>query len=286
MDRSVQRSDIARLTPSDWLAKLVASVSGAKVDGLRYPAFPDEGVQRQFVGSSNVDALGEGFSFYQFVLSHLKGLRYRFSRGRGYLDFGAGWGRIGRFFLRDFDRSDMAGVDIDAAMVEFCQHGDLPGVYSKIENGGALPFKTGSFRLITAYSVFTHLPPALFEAWMIELLRVLAPGGVMVFTVEPLRFLDFIESINAETTESEWHRSLAGYKSELARMRSEVASQGIAYMATGGGNIRTPEVYGEAVVSRAYLENLVKPYGRLVDYIDDGSRFWQAVAVVQRTRRR
>ena len=286
MDRSVQRSDVLRLTSPDWFAKLVSSASDVNVEGLRYPGFPDEGVQRQFVGSSNADALGEGFNFYQFVLSRLKGLRYRFCRARNYLDFGAGWGRIGRFFLHDFERSDMFGVDIDAGMVEFCQTADLPGSFLRIDNGSPLPFKSASFRLITAYSVFTHLPPALFEAWMAELLRVLAPGGVLVFTVESLRFLDFIESIDPATIESEWHRSLAGYKSELVRMRSEVESDGIAYMATGGGDIRTPDVYGEAVVSRSYLENLVRPYGCLVDYIDDGSRFWQAVAVVQRTGRR
>jgi SAM-dependent methyltransferase len=285
MERSVQRSDVSRLSPPDWFAKLVSSASEASVDGLRYPGFPDEGVQRQFVGSSNAAALGEGSSFYQFVLSHLRGLRYRFCGARGYLDFGAGWGRIGRFFLRDFERSDMFGVDIDAGMVEFCKRADLPGAFLQIENGKALPFEKGRFRLVTAYSVFTHLPPALFAAWMAELLRVLAPGGMLVFTVESLRFLDFIETIDPETTESEWHKSLAGYKSELTRMRSEVDAGGIAYMATGGGDVRTPEVYGEAVVSRAYLENLVKPYGRLVDYIDDGSRFWQAVVVVQRTGR-
>jgi ubiquinone/menaquinone biosynthesis C-methylase UbiE len=284
MNRLLQRADVKTLSRDQWRDKLVASVEDRVLDGVRYPGFPDESIQRQFVGSSNADAIGEGFSFYDHVHGQMGGRKYKASRGQRYLDFGAGWGRIGRFFLRDFERGDMAGVDIDDKMVAFCQEAEVPGLFMGIANGEALPFADGSFRLITAYSVFTHLPRNLFEAWMAELLRVLAPGGLLAFTVEPERFLDFIAAIDETQSDSDWHRSLASYKVELPRMRAEVAKTGIAYMATGGGDMRTPDVYGEAVVSRAYLEKLVKPRGRLVDYVDDASRFWQAVAVVQRTR--
>ena len=286
MSRSVQRADIRSLSHDEWHKRLVASIEGAVIDGVRYPGFPDESIQRQFVGSSNADALGEGFNFYQHVHQHLAGRKHQRCKAQRYLDFGSGWGRIGRFFLRDFERGDMAGVDIDEKMVGFCRDADAPGLFLEIANGRPLPFADGAFRLITAYSVFTHLPRALFEAWMAELLRVLAPGGLLVFTVEPVRFLDFIESIDEANCESQWHQGLASYKSELPRMRAEVAQAGITYVATGGGDMRTPDVYGEAGVTPAYLETLVKPRGRLLDYVDDPARFWQAVAVVQRTSRR
>jgi ubiquinone/menaquinone biosynthesis C-methylase UbiE len=286
MSRLLQRADIRQLTRDEWRDRLVASVEQPVLDDLRYPGFPAESIQRQFVGSSNADALGEGFNFYEHVHQHLLGRKHQRCKAQRYLDFGSGWARIGRFFLRDFERGDMAGVDIDAKMVDFCREAEAPGLFLEIANGQPLPFADGAFRLITAYSVFTHLPQPLFEAWMAELLRVLAPGGLLVFTVEPERFLDFIGSIDETNCESQWHQSLASYKSELPRMRSEVARTGITYVATGGGDMRTPDVYGEAVVSPAYLEKLVKPRGRLVDYVDDGARFWQAVAVVQRTSRR
>jgi len=53
----------------------------------------------------------------------------------------------------------MVGVDIDPDMVAFCAGANLPGRFETIANGQPLAFADGSFRLITAYSVFTHLPP-------------------------------------------------------------------------------------------------------------------------------
>jgi SAM-dependent methyltransferase len=45
-----------------------------------------------------------------------------------------------------------------------------------------LPYEDGSFGLIYAFSVFTHLTEALQHAWMRECARVLRPGGLLLIS--------------------------------------------------------------------------------------------------------
>lgn len=280
--RTLAHEDLRGLAPEVWLARLKRSVVERVQGGLLFPDFPSAEIQRQFVGSAYEDALDEAGVFYAFAQEAMADRAYRRSSGRGYLDFGCGWGRIGRFFLRDFAAGDMVGVDIDPDMVAFCSAADLPGRFETIANGQPLPFEDGAFRLITAYSVFTHLPPPLFRAWLGELLRVLAPGGQLVFTVEPPRFLDMIEA-SAPDAESAWIAALSVYKERLPQLRADLAKEGIAYLPSGGGDYREPDVYGEAVVTPRFVAREAAPHGGdVVRYVDDPERFWQAAVVVRK----
>ena len=87
-----------QLSDEAWFAKLIQSQSNSS---LGLPAFPSDAVQRTFVGQSGETALKEAFVFYQAVLRRL-GAEVRETN---LLDFGVGWGRIIRMFLRDTDPS-------------------------------------------------------------------------------------------------------------------------------------------------------------------------------------
>jgi hypothetical protein len=130
--------------------------------------------------------------------------------------------------------------------------------------------------------VFTHLPPHLFRAWLAELLRVLAPGGQLVFTVEPPRFLDMVEAIEPDS-DNAWMAALSIYKDQLPKLRADLASEGICYLASGGGDYREPDVYGEAVVTTQFVAKEAAPHGgEVVRYIDDPAQFWQAAVVIRK----
>ena len=280
--RRLAHADVRGLAPDVWLARLKSSVAARTQGGLLFPDFPSAEVQRQFVGSAYEDALDEAATFYAFAQEGMADRAYKRSPGRGYLDFGCGWGRIGRFFLRDFEAADMVGVDIDPGMVAFCEQADLPGRFETVVNGQPLPFAGGQFRLITAYSVFTHLPPHLFRAWLAELLRVLAPGGQLVFTVEPPRFLDMLEATEPNS-DNAWMAALAVYKDRLPQLRADLASEGIAYLPSGGGDYREPDVYGETAVTAKFVAREAAPHGgEVVRYVDDPARFWQAAVVIRK----
>ena len=282
MIRSLDHRDVRELEQGAWLERLKRSVLEPEIDGRSYPGFPEEHIQRWFVGSSYEHALEEAFHFYGFTREALK-KHARHCRANRYLDFGCGWGRVGRFFLHSFERGDMSGVDVDPDIIAFCRAANLPGDYLTIPNGEPLPFADGSFRLITAYSVFTHLPQELFTFWLNELLRVTSRGGLIVFTVEPSRFLRFVNAIDEQAPESGWHAALKAELGDLAARERELASRGFTYLRTGGGGaFRQPDVYGDAVVTPEFVAKVVRPKGRLRVYVDDPDRFWQAVVVVQR----
>jgi SAM-dependent methyltransferase len=280
--RRIAHEDLKGVAADVWLARLKRSVAERVQGGVLYPDFPSAEIQRQFVGSAYEDALDEAGRFYRFAQESMGDRGYKQSSGKGYLDFGCGWGRIGRFFLRDFSADDMVGVDIDPDMVAFCAGASLPGGFDTIVNGQPLPFADGHFRLVTAYSVFTHLPPHLFRAWLAELMRVLAPGGLLVFTVEPPRFLDFIEAADPNS-ENGWHVALSAYKDQLPRMRAELAQDGVAYLPSGGGAYRESDVYGDTTVTAKYVAKEAAPHGgEVVRYIDDPARFFQAAVVIRK----
>lgn len=283
MTRPLEHGDVRALGDDAWLEKLKRSITEPVQDGLSWPGFPDESLQKAFVGSSYEHTLQEAWNFHRFTVD--AAARWSKScRSSRYLDFGCGWGRIGRFFLREFERGDMAGVDVDPGVIDFCVGAGVPGHHLAVENGRALPFADGSFRLVTAYSVFTHLPEPLFRWWMAELLRVTAKYGLIVFTVEPPRFLDFIEAIDVEAPETGWHAALAAQRHEFPIKRQELADRGVTYLPTGGGPYRPPESYGDTVVHPRFITATVGRAGVLRSYLDDGERFWQALAVVQKTR--
>ncbi len=280
--RLLAHDDIKADAPEAWLSRLKRSVAEPVQDGLIFPGFPSADIQRQFVGSAYEDALAEASVFYAFVQEGMARRTYRAAGPGGYLDFGCGWGRIGRFFLRDFPADKMVGVDIDPDMMAFCQGANLPGSFQTIANGQPLPFADGQFRLITAYSVFTHLPPHLFKAWLSELMRVLKPGGLLVFTVEPPRFLDFLEGADP-ASDNAWLAALSAYKARIPGLREDLARDGIAYLPSGGGAYRDADVYGDTTVTAEFLTAEASGRGgELVAFIDDPTRFWQAAAMIRR----
>jgi SAM-dependent methyltransferase len=66
--------------------------------------------------------------------------------------------------------------------VRWCQQ-NLPFLHTvKNELEPPLPYADERFDLIYAYSVFTHLTEPLQHPWMEELMRVLEPGGRILFS--------------------------------------------------------------------------------------------------------
>jgi hypothetical protein len=272
---------IRLLDDRQWLDLLIRSIHEREVDGVKFPGFPEESVQRDFVGSANEPALREAFNFYCLVKNYAAAYARPIGGDHGFLDFGMGWGRFLRFFWKDVCVSNLYGCDVDADVVQTARNLGVPGNLDRLYAYGKLPYADGSLQGAMAYSVFTHLPEPVHRHWMLELARVLQPGAVFSFTVEPRRFVDFIEAVPDGTT-SGWQWALHGYAPRAAELRAMYDRGEFVYLPTGGGDFRGPAVYGDAIVPRTYLEANWAPYFAVRDYIDDPNRFWQAAVVVQR----
>lgn len=98
------------------------------------------------------------------------------------LDFASGYGRVTRFIVHDIPPERVWIADIYARGVEFQRR--RFGVHGMVSTADPADFRCDErFDAILVSSLFSHLPAATFRAWLRRLWSLLAPGGVLVFSV-------------------------------------------------------------------------------------------------------
>jgi SAM-dependent methyltransferase len=101
--------------------------------------------------------------------------------GKRLLDFGCGAGRVLRHFYEESRTASVAGCDIDAPSIEWIAL-NLPWLDAfVVDEAPPIPRPDGSYDLIWAISVFTHLTDE-WAAWLVDLHRVLAQDGMLIAT--------------------------------------------------------------------------------------------------------
>ena len=102
--------------------------------------------------------------------------------GKRVLDFGCGLGRTLRHFLDEAQVAEVWGADVDAASIEALEREFCPPLRAlQCDTDPPLALEGGSFDLIWSISVFTHLT-ANSLPWLMELHRLLKPGGLLIAT--------------------------------------------------------------------------------------------------------
>lgn len=99
-----------------------------------------------------------------------------------YLDFGGSTGRVSRHATRDPKR-EVWHCDINVNWIAWINQNfnrPIHAFQNRIQP--ALPLEDNYFDLISAYSVFTHLDQDEMT-WLLELRRILRPGGYLYLTV-------------------------------------------------------------------------------------------------------
>ncbi|TCP57168.1 methyltransferase family protein [Tamaricihabitans halophyticus] len=106
--------------------------------------------------------------------------------GQRVLDFGCGVGRLSNALTAYAE--EVTGVDIAESMIELAkeynQHGDR--IRFVHYPGGALPFPDASFDSAISLLVLQHAPPETQLAALLELRRVVRPGGVILVQIPGL----------------------------------------------------------------------------------------------------
>ena len=97
------------------------------------------------------------------------------------LDFGCGCGRVIRHLTHL--PAALHGCDTNPVGVEWCAEHLPAGRFAVNALESATEYDAGSFDLVYAFSVLTHLPLDVQLHWMRELRRVLRPGGVLVLSL-------------------------------------------------------------------------------------------------------
>jgi SAM-dependent methyltransferase len=97
------------------------------------------------------------------------------------LDFGCGSGRILRHWQRS-DRLQLHGTDYNPHLIAWCRRNYPFAEFRTNPLEGRLPYADASFDVVYAWSVFTHLSETLEDHYVVELARILRPGGLLVAT--------------------------------------------------------------------------------------------------------
>jgi ubiquinone/menaquinone biosynthesis C-methylase UbiE len=114
--------------------------------------------------------------------------------GQRILDFGCAAGRMMRWLTPFASTGEVWGADVSAEHVLWCeQHLNPPFNFIITTVTPHLPFEDNFFDLIYAGSVFTHIDD-LAKTWLMELRRVLRPGGRLYVTLHDHHALQILQN--------------------------------------------------------------------------------------------
>jgi SAM-dependent methyltransferase len=200
------------------------------------------------------------------------------------MDFGCGWGRIIRFFLKDVDPSRLFGVDSVEEMITLCRSSNRWCTFDQIPTKPPTRFQDSTFDLIYSFSVFSHLSEEMHQMWLLELYRVLKTGGLMIATT---RSREFIEQC-AKTRKlkdllllHQGSRSSASAFLDTKKSLSEFDNG--TYCFSQLVHEGEWSYWGETAIPKQYVESNWSRLFSVLDYIDDRNRCVQNVIVVCKT---
>lgn len=282
--RNIAWTRIHALSDDDWLKVLIRSVDTPAYQGFPLPGFPAEGLQTGIVGSSNESALREGFNFYRTVKTLCADQDHPLTATTRLLDFGTGWGRYARIFMKEISPDNIVGVDVDPGLIDVCRSTFPYCSFEVVPPTPPTQLQADGFDLVIAYSVFSHLSEAAATAWIEEFARILAPGGMIAITTQGRGFIEYCEQIRrtGEITHP-WHLKLAQSFTDVAACHAAYDRGEFLYSATGGGDARPSSFYGEALVPPGFVDRVWSRYLEPVAFIDDG-KLPQALIVMRKPR--
>jgi 2-polyprenyl-3-methyl-5-hydroxy-6-metoxy-1,4-benzoquinol methylase len=264
------------LSEDDWFAAVCESYLNPPlvVDGKELPAFPSDEIQANTTGQSGVDTLKEAFIFYQDCTETFRNLGAPIKPQHCLLDFGVGWGRIARFFLRELPAENIYGIDVMEEFVQICTRTFRNNNFYVTPPFPPIKIAAEKFNFIVGYSVFSHLSEAVCTSWMKEFHRILAPGGQLALTTRGRPFLDYCESLRG--------KEHAGYLGALSEIFDDFTHARAHYdqgefvhsnrEGVTGGGVMTGDFYGETFIPEKYARSAYANLFVLENFLFDPNR--------------
>jgi SAM-dependent methyltransferase len=270
------------LADEQWFETIVRSLTDPT---LGLPGFPAAEAQVTSTGQSGAATLKDAFAFYKFVKNNTP----PWDDATALLDFGVGWGRILRFFMKDLQNFNLFGADVNAQVIAQCKAIGVPGDLRPIDPDGTLPFPSESFDIICAYSVFSHLSERSARHWLAELVRAARPGGTLFLTTTTDRFLNLCLACHAKSDRNSYEAMLAALFADPGAIVESYRRGHFAYAAVGGdttaiagSNVPEASNYGWAAMPAAWVERELGALAKIAVFVDDPSQFEQGLFVIRK----
>ena len=155
---------------------------------LPLPPIPD----RMGYAADNTEYLAWGQDDKQLVLDQIA-KHASISKDMSIMDFGCSSGRVLRHFHTEAQQLNwtLLGVDVQARPIQWMRE-NFPKSFC-VYTGSTmpiLPFADNSIDIIYGFSIFTHIKYH-WDMWLLELKRVLKPGGLLIQTIHTENAWDF-----------------------------------------------------------------------------------------------
>jgi len=242
------------------------------------PGMPDENVQLMFTGNKGDLILNEAFSAYKLFKNLYASYVGPIDQCNSILDFGCGWGRIIRFFIKDIAPSKLWGCDPVEEMISICKEQNRWCNFKTIDTKPPSPFQDETFDLIYSFSVFSHLSEEMHKSLLAELSRILKPGGLLIVTT---RSRNFIERRKDPDSVHEGPRSGASAFLNIQECLSDY--DGGRYCFSQLVHEGEWSYWGEAAIPKDYVVRHWTQALTFVDYIDIyGELVYQSIIVMRK----
>lgn len=242
-----------------WFALIAQSYLNppAYYHGRPLPGFPADQIQANTTGHAGVPTLAEAFTFYQDCAQQFHKAGRPLHEDCSLLDFGVGWARIARFFLRELPAQNIFGIDVMADFIDICKQTWRSNNFIVTPPFPPTPIPDGRFDFIVGYSVFSHLSESACTAWMAEFHRILRPNGMLALTTRSRNFFDTCEAFKGQ--------NVTGYQKAMSEIfddfddarrrydRGEFVHSNIE--GVSGGGAMNSSFYGETFIPEQYARD-------------------------------
>lgn len=268
-------------TDDEWFDLLCKSYTAPPVyyNGALLPAFPSDELQTNTTGQSGMGTLCEAFPFYKTCMETFVSLGRPLDGQHNLLDFGVGWGRIARFFLRELPPQNVFGIDVTPEFIDVCKKSFKSNNFIVTTPLPPTPIPDERFDFIVGYSVFSHLSESASAAWMNEFHRILRPGGVVALTTRDRTFLDACEALK-DTNATGYGKSLSMLFEDFDAARRKYDQGKFLHSnieGVNGGGYMNSTFYGETFIPEKYAREAYREQFTLEHFVFDPGKHRQAI---------
>ncbi len=183
------------------------------------------------------------------------------------LDFGCGWGRIARYFLRDLGPDDLIGIDVNPAAVGAARNTNRWFTFEECELFPPTRFEEQSFDLVYAWSVFSHLSEESHLAWLEEFVRITKPGSLVVLTTLGRAFLaEELAAVAAADRVEPWQQRALSSFGDLDRAVAAFDRGDFCY----GAIAETPH-FGFTCIPETYIRDRWAEFLQIEEIVPTGT---------------
>jgi SAM-dependent methyltransferase len=247
------------------------------------PDLPSPELQANFTGSSGDTTLREGHAAYVLFKRLYEKHAGPLSGAHAVLDFGCGWGRIQRFFLKEIPSERLWGADQCAEVIDVCRQTNRWCRFVVVPPRPPFDLPENDFDLIYCYSVFSHLPEDLQFELLREFRRLLRPGGLLLATTRDRQFIHDCEALRRRPDLAllpTWLRASApAFKPAKDWLARYDAGE---YCYHNFGHAGQWSFWGEACIPPSYVRRHWTEHFEFLDYIQDRRVTTQNVIVARK----